>query len=250
MSVTPEAPSGSLSMSPPKRRESALLSQHEDLYVPHDERTLRRVQRKVDELDKQVRSWADLLVEVLPKGLAFLDAEYDLLALYLAQQRRRNLELDEQNGKETLRTRLARYVPFLPPDEGAPGGGPPATWRSGFVTSPARWTSSMTWRPRRCASSWRSRRATWPPTWWTSAASCSPCSSPRKPASAPRSAPLPHNQGMRPFVISHAACGGHAPENTLAGVRAALEIDADAIEIDVQASADRNPVAMHAPTVG
>ena len=94
-----------------------MLSQHEDLYVPHDERTLRRVQRKVDELDKQVRSWADLLVEVLPRGLAFLDAEYDLLALYLAQQRRRNLELDEQNGKGTLRPRLARYVPFIAEDE-------------------------------------------------------------------------------------------------------------------------------------
>lgn len=48
-----------------------------------------------------------------------------------------------------------------------------------------------------------------------------------------------------PFVISHAACGGHAPENTLAGVRAALEIGADAIEIDVQASADGIPVLMH-----
>ena len=50
---------------------------------------------------------------------------------------------------------------------------------------------------------------------------------------------------MRPLVISHAACGGHAPENTLAGVRAALEIGADAIEIDVQASADGIPVLMH-----
>jgi len=94
-----------------------LLSQHEDLYIPHDERTLRRVQRKVDELDKQVRAWADYLVEVLPKGLALLDAELDMLALYLAQQRRRNLELDEQSGKETLRTRLSRYVPFLAEDE-------------------------------------------------------------------------------------------------------------------------------------
>jgi len=93
-----------------------LLSQHEDLYIPHDERTLRRVQRKVDEVDKQVRAWSDYLVEVLPKGLALLDAELDLLALYLAQQRRRNLELDEQNGKETLRTRLAKYVPFLGED--------------------------------------------------------------------------------------------------------------------------------------
>ena len=94
-----------------------MLSQHEDLYIPHDERTLRRVQRKVDELDKQVRAWADYLVEVLPKGLALLDAELDMLALYLAQQRRRNLELDEQSGKETLRTRLSRYVPFLAEDE-------------------------------------------------------------------------------------------------------------------------------------
>ena len=54
---------------------------------------------------------------------------------------------------------------------------------------------------------------------------------------------------MRPLVISHAACGGHAPENTLAGVRAALEFGADAIEIDVQASADGVPVLMHDPTL-
>src|SRR3972149_7479752 len=113
MSVTPKATSGSLSMSTPETERMTLLSQHEDLYIPHDERTLRRVQRKVDELDKLTRAWADLVVEVLPKGLAFLDAEYDLLALYLAQQRRRNLELDEQNGKETIRTPLASYAPFF-----------------------------------------------------------------------------------------------------------------------------------------
>ncbi len=95
-----------------------MLSQHEDLYIPHDERTLRRVQRKVDELDKQVRAWADYLVQVLPKGIALLDAEYDLLSLYLAQQRRRNLELDAQNGRETVRSRLARFIPLLAEDEG------------------------------------------------------------------------------------------------------------------------------------
>lgn len=52
---------------------------------------------------------------------------------------------------------------------------------------------------------------------------------------------------MRPhtLVISHAACAGHAPENTLAGIRAALAIGVDAIEIDVQASADGVPVLMH-----
>jgi len=53
----------------------------------------------------------------------------------------------------------------------------------------------------------------------------------------------------RPLVISHAACGGHAPENTLAGIRKAIELGADAIEIDVQASADGVPVLMHDLTV-
>jgi len=52
-----------------------------------------------------------------------------------------------------------------------------------------------------------------------------------------------------PLVISHAACGGHAPENTLAGIRKALGFGVDAIEIDVQASADGVPVLMHDLTV-
>ena len=54
---------------------------------------------------------------------------------------------------------------------------------------------------------------------------------------------------MRPLVISHAACGGHAPENTLAGIRKAIDLGSDAIEIDVQASADGVPVLMHDLTV-
>ena len=54
---------------------------------------------------------------------------------------------------------------------------------------------------------------------------------------------------MRPLVISHAACGGHAPENTLQGVRKAIEFGAEAIEIDVQASSDGVPVLMHDITV-
>jgi glycerophosphoryl diester phosphodiesterase len=54
---------------------------------------------------------------------------------------------------------------------------------------------------------------------------------------------------MRPLIISHAACGGHAPENTLKGIRKAIELGAEAIEIDVQASADGVPVLMHDLTV-
>jgi glycerophosphoryl diester phosphodiesterase len=53
----------------------------------------------------------------------------------------------------------------------------------------------------------------------------------------------------QPFVIAHAACKGHAPENTLAGLRAALELGADGIEVDVHATADGVPVLLHDPTV-
>jgi glycerophosphoryl diester phosphodiesterase len=52
-----------------------------------------------------------------------------------------------------------------------------------------------------------------------------------------------------PFVIAHAACKGHAPENTLAGLRTALEFGADGMEVDVQATADGVPVLLHDPTV-
>lgn len=48
-----------------------------------------------------------------------------------------------------------------------------------------------------------------------------------------------------PIVTSHAACAGHAPENTLAGIRRALELGADAIEIDVHVTADGVPVLLH-----
>jgi len=53
----------------------------------------------------------------------------------------------------------------------------------------------------------------------------------------------------QPFVIAHAACKGHAPENTLAGLRAALELGADGIEVDVHATADGIPILLHDPTV-
>jgi glycerophosphoryl diester phosphodiesterase len=49
--------------------------------------------------------------------------------------------------------------------------------------------------------------------------------------------------------ISHAACKGHAPENTLAGIHAALALGVDAIEIDLHASGDGVPVLMHDETV-
>jgi glycerophosphoryl diester phosphodiesterase len=52
-----------------------------------------------------------------------------------------------------------------------------------------------------------------------------------------------------PLVTSHAACRGHAPENTLAGIEAALRLGADAIEIDVHCTSDGVPVLIHDETV-
>ncbi|MDE3094562.1 MAG: hypothetical protein KGK07_00995 [Chloroflexota bacterium] len=52
-----------------------------------------------------------------------------------------------------------------------------------------------------------------------------------------------------PLVTSHAACKGHAPENTLAGVERAIALGADAIEIDVHCTLDRVPVLLHDETV-
>ena len=51
------------------------------------------------------------------------------------------------------------------------------------------------------------------------------------------------------LVIGHACAAGEAPANTLAGVRACLDAGADAMEIDVQLSADGVPVLMHDETV-
>ena len=54
---------------------------------------------------------------------------------------------------------------------------------------------------------------------------------------------------LAPLTISHRACQGHAPENTLVGIRAAIAFGVDAVEIDVQISRDGTPVLVHDQTV-
>lgn len=51
------------------------------------------------------------------------------------------------------------------------------------------------------------------------------------------------------FVIGHRGAAAQAPENTIAGVRKAIELGADFVEIDVQRSADGDLVVMHDRTV-
>ncbi|MCY3588848.1 MAG: glycerophosphodiester phosphodiesterase [Chloroflexi bacterium] len=48
-----------------------------------------------------------------------------------------------------------------------------------------------------------------------------------------------------PLVIAHRATMGHAPENTLMGIRQALDMRCDGVEVDVQLSADGVPVLFH-----
>jgi glycerophosphoryl diester phosphodiesterase len=54
---------------------------------------------------------------------------------------------------------------------------------------------------------------------------------------------------MRPLVISHRTQLGTMPENTLAGIDAALATGADGVEIDVRATSDGVPVLLHDATL-
>mgnify|MGYP001591332777 CR=1 FL=1 len=53
----------------------------------------------------------------------------------------------------------------------------------------------------------------------------------------------------RPLIIAHRGASSSAPENTLAAFSLAVEQGAQAIELDVQMSADGHPVIIHDPTL-
>jgi glycerophosphoryl diester phosphodiesterase len=55
--------------------------------------------------------------------------------------------------------------------------------------------------------------------------------------------------GGRTRVIAHRGFSGAAPENTLAAVRAAIEIGADMVEVDVTLSADGHLIVIHDESV-
>ncbi len=53
----------------------------------------------------------------------------------------------------------------------------------------------------------------------------------------------------RPLVIGHRGASSEAPENTLEAFARALELGADALELDVRLSADGEVVVLHDPTL-
>ncbi|WP_016701388.1 glycerophosphodiester phosphodiesterase [Actinoalloteichus spitiensis] len=70
------------------------------------------------------------------------------------------------------------------------------------------------------------------------------------PTSAAATGPAPDpgssvSGAVGPEVVAHRGASGSAPENTLAAIRAADEIGADQVEIDVQRTADGEIVLMH-----
>ena len=56
-------------------------------------------------------------------------------------------------------------------------------------------------------------------------------------------------EGPRPRNIGHRGAAGHAPENTIASFRIALEMGADILELDVHGTRDGSVVVCHDPTV-
>lgn len=86
-------------------------AEFDELYIPTSDRQLRHVQRKGEELEKQVRTWAQAVIGVLPRGLPLDDDEKYIFSLYLAQQRRLNLQMDAFVPDTSL---LAAAMSLLP----------------------------------------------------------------------------------------------------------------------------------------
>ncbi len=51
------------------------------------------------------------------------------------------------------------------------------------------------------------------------------------------------------FIVAHRGASAYEPENTLRSIHRAIEMSADAVEVDVRLTSDGVPVIMHDPTV-
>ncbi|MCY9782578.1 glycerophosphodiester phosphodiesterase [Nocardiopsis sp. EMB25] len=75
-----------------------------------------------------------------------------------------------------------------------------------------------------------------------------PALDPREPTTEPVAAHHPVFE--RPLIaVAHRGASGHAPENTLAAIDVAHELGAVTVEVDVQLTADGEPVIMHDTTL-
>jgi glycerophosphoryl diester phosphodiesterase len=82
--------------------------------------------------------------------------------------------------------------------------------------------------------------------------SLSTCTLPGCGPAAPRDPgdPAPRPAAARPLILAHRGLTSRAPENTFAAVQAAIDLGADGVEVDVQATADGDAVIFHDPGLG
>ncbi len=57
------------------------------------------------------------------------------------------------------------------------------------------------------------------------------------------------SSGPRPLIVAHRGASAMAPENTLAAFRLAADLGADAVELDVQRTADGHLIVIHDATI-
>ncbi|HZP25753.1 MAG TPA: hypothetical protein VFB90_01775 [Dehalococcoidia bacterium] len=82
------------------------LSEYENI----DERHLKGVLQRANRLDREVRRWTLRVLELLPRGLPLMGCERELVSFYLSEQRRRNLELDDDFPRPFA---MSQLLPFL-----------------------------------------------------------------------------------------------------------------------------------------
>ena len=97
--------------------DATSLDHLDGLYVPENERQLRRAQRAGEELDKQVRAWAESVIRVLPRGLPINSHEVYVLSLFLAQQRRLNVQMDSRAPDYSVVGAIKHALSFVFPQE-------------------------------------------------------------------------------------------------------------------------------------
>lgn len=97
--------------------DTTSLDPLDGLYVPENEHQLRRAQRRGEELDKQVRAWAESAIRVLPRGLPINSHEVYVLSLFLAQQRRLNVQMDLRTPDYSVVDAIRHALSFLFPQD-------------------------------------------------------------------------------------------------------------------------------------
>ena len=87
------------------------------LYIPENEGQLLRAQRQGEELDKRVRAWAESAIRILPRELPVNSHEVYVLSLFLAQQRRLNVQMDLREPDNSVFGAIKHALSFVFPED-------------------------------------------------------------------------------------------------------------------------------------